>query len=183
MDDIAHNLGISKKTLYQHYADKDDIVTTALKNYVNSRCTEFASIKAKINNPIEELVLMSERLKQSIKNANPSMLFDLQKYHHVAWDLWKTYRNEYIRESLVRNLREGIELGFYREDLNPDIIATVRLELIDLGFDQQVFPKDQFTTTEVQMQLLEHFTQGILTTKGRKLYEKYRADLSLGIKE
>ena len=177
MDDIAHSLGISKKTLYQHYTDKDDIVTTTLKHYINLRCTEFDSIKAKINNPIEELVLMSERLKQSIKNANPSMLFDLQKYHHSAWDLWKTYRSKYMREWLVRNLREGMELGFYREDLNPEIVATIRLELIDLGFDQQLFPKDQFTTTEVQMQLLEHFTQGILTTKGRKLYDKYRGEL------
>lgn len=176
MDDIAHNLGISKKTLYQHYADKDDIVTTAVSKYVNHRCTEFDSIKAKVKNPIEELVLMSERLKHSIKNANPSMLFDLQKYHHTAWDLWKSYRNKYIREFLIQNLKEGIDLGYYREDMNPEIIATIRLEMIDLGFDQQIFPKDQYGTTEVQLQLLEHFTQGILTAKGKKLYDKYRME-------
>jgi hypothetical protein len=152
-------------------------VTTTLTKYVNQRRKEFDSIKAKVKNPVEELVVMSDRLKENIKHANPSMLFDLQKYHRPAWDLWRTYRNKYIRESLISNLIEGMDMGFYREDLNPDIAATIRLELIDLGFDQQLFPKDQFTTTEVQMQLLEHFTQGILTTKGRKRYEKYQEDL------
>lgn len=178
MDDIAHHLGISKKTLYQHFSDKDDIVATAMDSYIEKRCVEFEGVKAKVKNAIEELVLMSERLKESVKNANPSMLFDLQKYHQKAWEKWKTYRNKYIRESLMKNLREGIAEGYYREDLNPEIVATIRLEMIQLGFDEQIFPKDEFSATEVQLQLLEHFTQGILTPKGKKLYDRYKMEIA-----
>lgn len=172
MDDIAHHLGISKKTLYQHFTDKDDIVSAAMHDFISKRCVEFEGVKAKVKNAVEELVLMSERLKESVKKANPSMLFDIQKYHQKAWEMWKNHRNKYIREVLMNNLREGIEQGYYRDDMNPEIVATIRLEMIQLGFDDQVFPKDEFSTAEVQLQLLEHFTQGILTPKGRKLYDK-----------
>ena len=178
MDDIAHHLGISKKTLYQHFSDKDDIVASAMNSYITKRCVEFEGLRAKVGNAIEELVLMSERLKESVKNANPSMLFDLQKYHQRAWEMWKTYRNKYIRESLMKNLKEGIEQGYYREDINPEIVATIRLEMVQIGFDEQIFPRDEFSIGEVQMQLLEHFTQGILTSKGKKLYDKYKMEVA-----
>jgi AcrR family transcriptional regulator len=178
MDDIAHHLGISKKTLYQHFSDKDDIVASAMSSYISKRCTEFESLRSKVANAIEELVLMSERLKESVKNANPSMLFDLQKYHQRAWELWKTYRNKYIRESLMKNLKEGIQQGFYREDIDPEIVATIRLEMIQIGFDEHIFPREEFSVAEVQTQLLEHFTQGILTSKGKKLYDKYKTELA-----
>lgn len=176
MDDIAHHLGISKKTLYQHFADKDDIVTSSMEIYINKRCGEFEKVKAKVKDAIEELVVLSQRMRESLKSANSSLLYDIQKYHRNAWDAWMRYRNTYIRDSVIQNLREGIEQGFYRDDIQPEIIATIRLELIQLGFDERLFPQQQFSTAEVQEQLLDHFTQGILTTKGKKLYDKYKLE-------
>ncbi len=178
MDDIAHHLGISKKTLYQHFADKDDIVTSAVNIHIRARCKEFENIKTKVKDVVEELVLISARLKESLRAASHSMLYDIQKYHQKAWESWKEYRNSYIRDSVLQNLKEGMEQGYYRDDLNPQIVATIRLELIQLGFNEDIFPREKFTVAEVQGQLLDHFTQGILTAKGKKLYDKYKMDMS-----
>ena len=179
MEEIARHLGISKKTLYQHFADKDDIVSLATEQHINKRCGEFDDIQKKSKDAIQEMVLLSSRMRENMKNANPSMLYDIQKYHPKAWKAWIEYRNKFIRSSMERNLNEGIEQGYYRANINPHIIATIRMEMIQIGFDEQVFPRDEFNTSEVQMQLLDHFTHGILTEKGLKKYNKYQEELEI----
>ena len=179
MEEIARHLGISKKTLYQHFADKDDIVSSATEQHISKRCMEFDEIQAKSKDAIQEMVLLSRRMRENIKNANPSMLYDIQKYHPKAWSAWIDYRNKFIRASMERNLVDGIAHGYYRSELDPKIIATIRMEMIQIGFDEQVFPRDEFNTSDVQMQLLDHFTHGILTEKGLKKYNKYQEELEI----
>ena len=113
-------------------------------------------------------------LKQNTEDTNPSLLFDLQKYHPKAWSVWLNHKHKFIRESVIRNLKQGIEEGYYRPELNVDIIAAMRLELVQLPFDGNVFPTSRFKIAEVQMQIFDHFVHGIVTEKGRKLYQKYK---------
>src|SRR5215207_4917906 len=80
MDDIARHLSVSKKTLYQHFVDKEDIVTMACRAHLERNSKEFEQIKITSKNAIEELALLSTCLKQNVEDMNPSLLFDLQKY-------------------------------------------------------------------------------------------------------
>ena len=84
MDDIARHLGVSKKTIYQHFADKDEVVATVAKSQMERQRDLFESIGKTAKNSVEELVLMSFALKETMKNINPSLLFDMQKYHQKA---------------------------------------------------------------------------------------------------
>jgi TetR/AcrR family transcriptional regulator, cholesterol catabolism regulator len=174
MDDIARHLAVSKKTLYQHFADKEDIVTMSCKAHLERHAGEFEEIKATAKNAIEELAKISVFLKRSMADMNPSLLFDLQKYHPRAWKEWVKHKNEFIRSSVVRNIKQGIEEGYFRADINPEIIAAVRLELVQIAFDEDIFPREQFRLPEVQMQIFDHFVYGLATDKGRKLYQKYK---------
>ena len=81
MDDIARHLTVSKKTLYQHFADKEDIVTVTCKAHLDRNAEEFQVIRKTAKNAIEELVQLSVCLKRNMQDMNPSLLFDLQKYH------------------------------------------------------------------------------------------------------
>src|SRR5688500_9858131 len=85
MDDIARHLSVSKKTLYLHFADKEDIVTMTCKAHLEKHAEEFKKIKDTARNAIDELAKISVCLKRNMQDMNPSLLFDLQKYHPRAW--------------------------------------------------------------------------------------------------
>jgi TetR/AcrR family transcriptional regulator, cholesterol catabolism regulator len=174
MDDIARHLGVSKKTIYQHFADKDEVVATVAKSQMERQREQFESITKKSKNSVEELVLMSFALKEAMKNINPSLLFDMQKYHHKAWNEWLTFKQKYIRERIVQSLKQGIGEGVFREDIDMDVIATMRLEQVQMAFDNSIFPRSKYSVPEVSLQLFDHFIHGLFTDKGRKLYYKYK---------
>lgn len=174
MDDIARHLGVSKKTLYQYFADKDDMVTSVAKAHLENEKREFGEIAQNSKNAVEELVKMSICLKENMRGVNPSLLFDLQKYHHNAWKVWIDFKYNFVKKAIARNLEQGIAEGYFRSDLNTDIVATMRLEVVQLPFDHQIFPRETYSLPEVQMQLFDHFVHGVLADKGRKLYQKYK---------
>lgn len=174
MDDIARHLSVSKKTLYQHFADKEDIVTLTCQAHLDRNAKDFKAIRETSANAIEELTKLSVCLKRNMQDMNPSLLFDLQKYHPKAWSVWLNHKNKFIRESVVRNLKQGIEEGFFRPEIDPEVIAAVRLELVQVAFNEEIFPREQYRLPEVQMQIFDHFVFGLLTDKGRKLYLKYK---------
>lgn len=174
MDDIARHLGISKKTIYQHFADKDEVVVTVAKLHMEKQRQQFEEIRKHAKNCVEEMVNISYCLKENIRNINPSLLFDMQKYHQVAWNEWLSFKHRFIKDSVVRSLKQGVEEGCFRDDLDMEVIAIMRLEQVQLAFDSAIFPREKYDIPDVQAQLFEHFVQGIFTDKGRKLYQKYK---------
>ena len=174
MEDIARHLAVSKKTLYQHFADKDDLVYKMSEMYLMRSFRQYQEIEKVSKNSIEELSKISVCMKRDLENLNPSMLFDLQKYHSKAWSLYNEHKIKIISHSVVRNIRQGIDDGYYRSDINPEIMAITRLVLIESAFNPDLFPKDRFNFIEVQTQLFDMFVHGLCTEKGKKLYQKYK---------
>ncbi|MBK5278306.1 MAG: TetR/AcrR family transcriptional regulator [Bacteroidia bacterium] len=174
MDDIARHLSVSKKTLYQHFTDKEEIVTQVSQTHLDRITNQMDGLREEAENAIDELAKISVCIKQNMEDMNPSLLFDLQKYHPKAWSVWMEHKNKYIYESVVRNLKQGIEDGHFRAEIKTEIIATTRLLMIEVVFDERIFPKDKFNLMEMQSEIFDHFVYGICTEKGRKLYQKYK---------
>jgi TetR/AcrR family transcriptional regulator, cholesterol catabolism regulator len=173
MDDIARHLSVSKKTLYQYFADKEDLVVAVSKAHLEAESKMYEHLRDSSSNSIEHLAKISVCMKQEMEDLNPSMLFDIQKFHPKAWAVWSNFKKEVVLE-IVNNLKRGMEEGYMREDLNPEILAIVRLELVQSAFDDEVFPRNKFKLAEVQVQLFDHFVFGLVTEKGKKLYQKYK---------
>lgn len=174
MDDIARHLSISKKTIYQYFTDKDEVVTMVAIAHLSQEQREFDEVFTKSKDSIDEMVGLSNCLRVNLKKINPSMLFDMQKYHPKAWGAWLSFKNDFMRMSIKRSLTRGIQDGYFRPEINSEILATSRLEQVEMGFRDDLFPTDQFDFMEVQIQLLEVFIYGLLTEKGRKLYQTYK---------
>ncbi|MBX2962486.1 MAG: TetR/AcrR family transcriptional regulator [Cyclobacteriaceae bacterium] len=174
MDDIARQLGVSKKTLYQHFADKDELVMLVSRNHLDQHKRQFDAIRDDSKNPIEELAKLSQCIRADMETMNPSVLFDLQKFHPKAWSEWQAFKSNYMRQSIVRNLKLGMAEGFIRPEINPEIMAAIRIEMVQIPFNTEVLPPTQFNLAEVQEHLFDHFVYGLVTDKGRKLYEKYK---------
>jgi len=172
MDDIARHLGISKKTIYMAFADKDEIVFEVTRGHLERQEAEYKAITDGSKDSIDELVQFSICLKKNFTNMNPSLMFDLHKYHREAWDEWISYKQKSIRKSIADMIRRGITEGYMRAEIDPEIIAIFRIEQVEMVFDEQVFPHDKYNFTEVQMQLFDHFVHGLLTDKGKKHLQK-----------
>lgn len=173
MDDIARHLAISKKTIYQHYKDKNEVVQLSLKLHLEMNEREYDEIFETNHNPVEQLAQVSKCMRNDFKDINPSLLFDMQKYHPQAWQMWLGFKNQYIKNQVCENLKKGIKEGYYRPEIDPETLARLRVEQVQLAFDEKVYPREDFNLKDTQMMFFDHFVNGIVTDKGRELYNNY----------
>lgn len=173
MDDISRSLGISKKTVYQYFHDKNEIVNRVATAYLENERRNFEEIQINAENAIDKLYRHSRFLRKSFEKMNPVVLFDLKKYYKDAWQLFLAYKKNIFSKSMIETLREGIEQGYFRKSINPEILITLRMEILELAADGSIFPHDQYDFKEVQLQIFDHFIHGILTEKGHRLLNNY----------
>lgn len=174
MDDVARELAVSKKTLYQFFENKDDLVTEVVRYHMEGEREIFVRIHEQAENAIQELYLLSCCMREHTFKVNPSLLYDLQKYHADAWEVFHLFKHEVIMRQITDNLERGMAEGYYREGLNVQVLSKLRMETVQLAFSDQVFPRAQFDLVEVQMQIYDHFVHGILSPKGKELYHQYQ---------
>ena len=174
MDDIARHMGISKKTIYQNFKDKEEIIVCATERYLESELKVMESLQTISENAVEHLYKITVCIRDRMKNTHNSVLYDLKKYYTSAWEKYKKYKNDVIFNLVLKTLQEGIEEGWFRSNINPEIMAYLRLSEIELSFNKEYFPDDQYTLSDIHEQLFDHFTYGILSEKGRQLFETYK---------
>lgn len=174
MDDIATRMGISKKTLYAHFVDKDDMVVHAISRFLEVIQEEERVIRANAANAIEELFEVMNMMDERLRNMNPVIMLDLQKFHSKAFLVFQEYRNNSLRTVIKENLERGISEGLYRKDLEVNILTQFRIASAMLCFQPEVFPIAGFEMGKVQRVLLEHFLYGVASAEGLKLIEQYK---------
>ena len=173
MDDIAREMAISKKTIYQFFKDKNEIVCSATEEYLKGECSEILSLERESENVVELLVNTSKQLRRHVGAVDPGALQDLKRYFPEGWKIFLHYKKEVFLKSIINILKKGVQEGYFRSDINPEVLGIMRMEQIQIPFDEELFPRDRFEFAEVQMQLLTNFINGILTEKGRELFDQY----------
>jgi len=174
MDDLAHQLGISKKTIYQYYKDKDDLVKAVVNLELKDHEITCKDCKSKAENAIHEMFLLMENMKAMTQTMNPNSMMELEKHFSNAFDMIKNHKDEFLFSLIKQNLMKGIEEGCYRNDLDIDIISKFRLETVFIPFNLHLFPLSKFNSLEVHTQLMEHFVYGLMTIKGHELMDRYK---------
>jgi AcrR family transcriptional regulator len=174
MDDIASNLGASKKTIYQYFKDKDHLVDAVVQREIEQDMNECTLIASSCENAVQEVFKGFDMLQEMLTTMNPAIIFEMQKYHPEAYKKMNAHKNKFFVNIMKENLRKGIAEGNYRADLKVEIMARFRIESIFLGFNPDVFMQGKYTLLEVEMELMEHFLYGICTPKGEKLITKYK---------
>jgi len=173
MDDIAKELGISKKTIYQQFNDKDAIVKEVVEQELQCEQTDMDRLEAEASDPIEEVMRTSDYMRARFATMSPVLLNDLKKYHPKAWAMVQKHKHEHIIRGISGNLQRGMAAGLYRSDLDVDVLARMRVEQIEMAFDPAIFPPQKFAMIEVHTQLIHHFLRGILTDRGIRVYNNY----------
>lgn len=168
MDDVARELGMSKKTLYQYVSDKNDLVEKTLDFHLQHSKHTCELLIEDQKNPIDAMMAIGDFFSQHMRDTNPSLMFDLRKYHTGAWKKLDEYRFNTIMKQIQHNLNKGIEEGYYRDDIDVSIIPRLYIGLTDAILDSTYFPRDQYKFEEVVKQMLSYHIHGIATQKGKE---------------
>ena len=173
MEEIAKQLGISKKTIYQHFPDKEQILYQVIQHKTSRNQLEMECMVIDTANPIEEILSVLNMMQKNADKVSPNLLMDIKRYYPQAFSLFRQYKEGQIMGSILENIQKGIAEGLYRKDLNPPILARLRVEQIELAFNHDLFPSDQYSMHDVQAELIHHFVRGMLTEKGFEVYNQY----------
>jgi AcrR family transcriptional regulator len=174
MDDIAKHLGMSKKTIYQFFKDKNELVIALVKKKLKEDEAQMSEIISKSGNVIEEMINMMKCSEDILSRINPIVIHDLQKYHPEAWKQFQDFKAGVLVSTLEQLLSKGVKQGYIRPDIDVKILAKMRVYQVELGFNQHIFPVAEFNIWKVQQQMMEHFNYGICTLKGYKLLNQYK---------
>ena len=174
MDDIAKHLGMSKKTIYLHFSDKNELVHTLIKKIMDEHNCLMDKTHTSAQNAVDELLQAVTQVQETLSNMNPMFLYDMQKYHPQAWLVFRDFREKKLHGVIKVNLERGIEEGLYRKEINVEILTRMRLEQIDMVFSHTFFRSNKFSVSQAMTEITEHFLYGICTLKGHKLINKYK---------
>jgi TetR/AcrR family transcriptional regulator, cholesterol catabolism regulator len=172
MDDVARELGISKKTLYQYVTDKDDLVGKFIDNEIQLRQEQICKCFREGLNAIEELFEITIFINKIIKEQNPATEHDLKKYYPQHFQKTVKARTEGIFEYILLNLKKGVAEGLYRKDMNMEVIAKLYLERAENSNMKELFNKEEFNSIKLFVELLTYHVRGIATEKGIQVLEK-----------
>ncbi|MBX3257924.1 MAG: TetR/AcrR family transcriptional regulator [Chitinophagaceae bacterium] len=177
MDEIASQLGISKKTIYQFYADKDALVGNVIDMTLKDNENECFTTRKESENPVHEIFIAMNMVQELLKVMNPIIVYDLQKYHPAAHKKLADHQNKFLYRLIKENLEEGIALQLYRPEINIEMIARFRLATVFMMFNPDFFPTGKYNLATVMEETTILFLYGITTAKGQKLIQKYQQQL------
>ena len=174
MDDIAANLGISKKTIYQYFHDKDELIEAVVDEVIDTnQCACNADI-SRSENAVHEIFLVMEMMAEMLKTMNPFILHDMQKYHPAAFSKFKKHKNEFLYNICTQNLLRGIKEELYRPEIEVDILCRYRVETLFIPFNPEFQQSLKLSLAKIEEEILMHFLFGLVSQKGYKLIIKYR---------
>jgi AcrR family transcriptional regulator len=173
MDDIAEQLGMSKKTLYQYFKDKDELVDGVVEGHINMIQTDCTGCRQEAQDAIHEIYITMEKILDQFANMNPMLLNDLEKFHFKAYQRFREHKDKFLAQVIRQNIEWGIREELYRPDLNVDVICKFRLESMMIPFNIAVFPPGKYNLAALSGIIIEHFVYGLATIKGHKLIQKY----------
>lgn len=171
MDDISKELGISKRTLYRYFDDKNEVVKSFVFYHIESQHAKINELLNKDNNTIDKLIELWNFFNNVFKNFHTTLIHDLQKFYPQIYNLLLEHKADNIILNLKDVLKKGISEDLFRNDFNVDIISKLYLNNLENLFNSEIFPPDKFNISEVYKELYIYNLRGIANAKGIEYLE------------
>ena len=171
MDDLARELAISKKTIYNYFNDKNDLVTSIIEMKVHMDSAVCTNTAAQSENAIDELIQISEVVTKQFNNFNPIVFSDIKKFHKDAWQVIETHKMIFVLNMITKNIERGIQEKIYRANLNPSIAAKLYVASSDAAMNPEIFRWPEFKFQDVFLEMIRLQINGMANDTG-SLYLK-----------
>src|SRR5690606_1090039 len=157
MDEVARAAGVSKKTLYEQFSSKRELIFDLVEYYMGMVLKQCEEIVATTSNPIETILKIDHMITKSHQNVNPMALMELQRFFPESFNLFRTnlMKNDVVL--MKENIEKGIKEGYYRKSINPEIIAKMRIENAMMVVCNNLMVTDRIDHLSLKKELMEHF--------------------------
>jgi len=178
MDDIANELGISKKTIYQHYSNKNDLVAASTQNLFDTISFGIDRIREQQQNAIEEIFAIRDFLKLHLNNETASPFYQLQKFFPKISSHLREKQFEKMNGCMAENLENGIKDRLYRPDINIGFISRIYFTGLTGIKDSDIFPSSLFEINTLTKMYLEYHLRAITTPRGQEILDNLLKKIS-----
>lgn len=172
MDDIARELGMSKKTIYQYVTDKNDLVIKTFSTVLTCNKEKCSTLDKDAKNPVEEMKILTREVSQQMKGINTSVFYDMQKYHPEAWQMFNNFSNSFVYDRVKTNLEKGMEQGYYRNDINTELVSKIYISMMGLITDHERFGDHSYDFGTIYNEIVKYHFNAICTEKGFKIFNE-----------
>jgi len=173
MDDIARELGVSKKTIYQSVENKEVLVKEIVVARSEREMKMIDEIFSCCDNALEEILTLARHITKDLRDMSPKVMYDMQKYYRDVFQMIESFHNEFIYKTIKDNLIKGIKEDLYRKDINAEVIARLYVAKNVILVDESEFSLREYHPDELFMQHIKYHIHGVAAPKGIKLLDKY----------
>ncbi|NNC70308.1 MAG: TetR/AcrR family transcriptional regulator [Flavobacteriaceae bacterium] len=173
MDDIAHEMGISKKTIYTHFKNKTALVESVTFTLFDTICEGIDRICDGSNNPIQELYDIKMFVMNHLKNEKASPQHQLKKYYPQIHEVLRIKQFDKMHESVQESLQKGIETELFRSNIDVGFISRMYFNGMTGIKDETIFPRTDFTSEYLMESYLEYHLRAIVTNKGLEILNQF----------
>lgn len=166
MDYVAKKLAVSKRTIYENFADKTELLKACLKQMYAINDDNFRCLKEKSTDVMEIMVGSLRYGVSAIKKINPQFFEDLEIHYPLICDEMVAFKRKNTIQNFEKLLMQGAEQGIFRDNLNVKMVAKIFIEQMNMMGRKEIFPPDEYPSTELFETLFINFTRGISTHKG-----------------
>jgi AcrR family transcriptional regulator len=166
MDDIAKEMGMSKKTIYQFVDNKCELILLTMQDFLAEERALMDTILKNSSNSVDEMIRMIDYWLQVVREFNATTLNEVQKYYPETWKMYNDYRFNFLLGLIKVNLENGVKEGYYRIDMDTDIISKIYVLATEILLNQELFPAKQYTYLNIYREFLGYHLRGIVSTKG-----------------
>lgn len=176
MDMIAEQLGISKRTIYENFKDKDELLKSCIEAGMITQKAIAEEIMNNSENVIDSTIKFMRYHVNMLKTVNPAFFRDIKKYYQEINEKTIDCSDKHNISKLIDLLDKGILENLFRVQINKEIVANLIYEQFKLIGNQEVFPEEKYPLADVFENLVINFLRGIATEKGLLLIDKYSND-------
>lgn len=173
MDDISNHMGISKKTIYQHFSNKTTLIEAVSIHVFDNIACGIDQICSTKKNPIEEIFDIKQFVMEHLKDEKSSPQFQLQKYYPKIFSTLKQKQFGVMQGCVKDNLLRGVDMGLYRPNINIEFISRIYFNSMVGIKDKELFPLTHFSMNTLMEYFLEYHLRGICTEKGILILNKF----------
>lgn len=173
MDDLAKLAGISKKTIYQAFADKNELVNTIVDDLIRCHLQLFQECRQKAKNAVDEVLKQSSEPFDTWASVNQSFFYELERSFPEAWQKLEQHKRNTFRPGIMQNLEKGMAEGLYRPELEVAFTADIRLHQLTTALQPAAFANRRLPAAQLVRELTTFYLHGITTPKGKKRLNQY----------
>jgi AcrR family transcriptional regulator len=174
MDDLSRELGISKKTLYEHFDNKHLLVEAAMNHQISLDEIAEANIQRSSKNAVEEIAALSAYHAKMMVTVSPVALYDMVKYHKQLWDNVTTTKQERDCQHMAKNIERGKSEGLYRTDVDAYIVSRLFLAMMVSILVNPVFTLEQLQNGRVFAELIDFYMHAVCSPTGLQLWKQHK---------